>query len=247
VSDLAASIESNAKATLLQFEANRPRSLQPDVGMSELGGCPRRLGYRILGVAKSNKAGDPLAPFIGGAGHAALADMYEAENQRLGRVRYLIEHRVEIPPYALGGNVDLVDLEADGGPCVIDHKWVGATTLKSARLNGPSVIYRWQIHTYAAALRYYLDVQVANVAIIYWPRTGFLRDMYTWSEPYDEAIVEQALSRLDSVRTITSGLGVDGLKELPTSDTVPCSFCPYWMPAAVDLTEACPGHAPEVK
>ena len=86
-----------AVAELIQrTAAAAPRSLQVEMGPSEAGEpCTRRLAYKIMDWRKPGRDLDPWAAVQGVAVHAWLADAFRAENERLGRVRYLVEQRVQ--------------------------------------------------------------------------------------------------------------------------------------------------------
>ena len=80
-----------------------------------------------------------------------------------------------------------------------------------------------------------------TVALMFWPRNGRLSQAYLWQAPYDEALVEEALTRLDAVKTVTGRLGRGALPLLPTVEAY-CHYCPFFLPGATDLEESCPGH-----
>lgn len=219
-------------------EASRPRTLQRAIGPSEAGtACPRRLAYRMLDVEPANTGGDHWAAIIGTSVHAWLDEAFRAENEREGVERWLCDVKVELPDY-MRGSVDLYDRKTG---TVVDHKVLGAASLKRFRSDGPSMQYRTQVHLYAAGLRI-AGANVQHVAIAAWSRTGQLRDATWWSEPYDEAVVEDCLRRIDALRATTSALGLAALPLIPTADAY-CTYCPFYLPGATDATEACGGHA----
>jgi len=212
-----------------QADATKPRSTQTAIGPSDAGvECARRLGHKIAGTKPVNTAGDPWAAIVGTAVHAWLDGAFTGD-------RWITDRRVTLPGY-MTGTLDLYDTQTN---TVIDHKVVGATSLKRARDHGPSKQYVAQVNLYAAALEVE-GVPVDHVAIAYWSRSGNLRDAYLWTGPYDRDIVNQTLARLDAIRTIVDA---DGVASLPTADSY-CLFCPHYLPAATVLTEACPGHNP---
>lgn len=226
------------RAVVRNHESSRPRSRQKDLGPSEAGNpCNRRLAYRLLGANPVNTDSDPWAAIVGTAVHAWLENAYTAENARLGWDRWQTEVKVELPTY-MRGTVDLIDHHTK---TAIDHKVLGATSLKKFKADGPSEQYRTQVHLYAAGLRI-AGIEVDNVAIIAWSRSGQLKDALFWTEPYDEERVEAALRRIDALRSTTEALGRDALNLIPTTDAM-CTWCPFFVPAVTDATEGCPGHA----
>lgn len=221
-------------------ERSRPRSLQRDIGPSEMGtACNRRLAYRLLGVDPSNTDSDPWAAIVGTSVHAWLDDAFRRENERTGEERWLCDVKVELTGY-MRGSVDLYDRKT---ATVIDHKVLGTTTMRKFKAEGPSAQYRTQVHLYACGLRM-AGANVQHVAIAAWSRTGQLKDAAWWSEPYDEQVVEDALARLDALRTTTATLGAAALPLIPTTDAN-CMWCPFFLPGVTDATEACGGHVAE--
>jgi len=225
------------RAVVRAHEASRPRSVQKSIGPSEVGtACSRRLAYRLLDVTPCNTSSDPWASIIGTSVHAWLDTAFRLENERTGEERWLCDVKVELPGY-MRGSVDLYDKKTG---TVIDHKVLGATSLKKFRAEGPSVQYRTQVHVYAAGLRH-AGANVAHVAIAAWSRTGQLKDATYWTEPYDEGVVEGALRRLDALRTTTESLGRAALPLIPTADAY-CGYCPFYLPGVTDAEDACGGH-----
>jgi hypothetical protein len=217
-------------------ESSRPRSLQVQLGPSEVGtACARRLAYKLLQVELVNDGGDPWARILGTAAHAWLDDAFAEENVRTGDRRWITSVRVEITGY-LGGTIDLYDAAFRR---VIDHKVVGATTLRSAVKEGPSEQYRTQCHLYAFGL-INAGYPVEEIGIMYWPRTGYLKDAHLWTAPYDEAVVEQALRKIDALRDLVQ-VGTRVLPLIPTGEAH-CLYCPNYLPASTIIEEACPGH-----
>lgn len=224
----ATSIE-ELRAIVRDNDAKKPRSLQTSIGPSDAGTeCSRKLGHKLAGTTKVNTITDPWPAIVGTAVHAWLDNAFIGD-------RWRTDVRIELPGY-MHGHADLIDLHTS---TVIDHKVVGATAMKKYREQGPSQQYRTQIHLYAAGLEV-AGTPVDNVAIAFWSRSGNLRDSFMWTEPYDRAVADTALERIDAIRTV---LQLNGVASLPTSDNH-CTWCPYYLPAATMLTEACPGHAP---
>lgn len=220
------------KAVVVAYENNKPRSRQKDLGASEAGHpCNRRLAYKLLGASGVNSDADKWPAIVGTATHSWLEKAFSGDE------RWATEVSIELPTY-LRGTVDLVDLQTN---TVIDHKVMGATSLKRFKADGPSEQYRTQVHLYACGLRLQgYDIQ--QVAIAAWSRSGGLKDAHYWSEPYDEQRVEEALRRIDALREVTNSLGRDALALIPTTDAN-CTWCPFYVPAVTDVTEGCPGHA----
>lgn len=229
------------RALVRTHDAERPRSRQRAVGPSQVGvPCARQLAYAVAGTPPVNTDGDPWAAYVGTAVHAQLADAIEAENTRLGRRRYLVEEPVRIND-TLAGTVDLYDADTR---TVIDHKVLGVTSHKKLHAEGPSGVYRTQVHLYGFGLQL-AGHRVERVAIAAWPRSGLLSGLHVWSEPWDEAVVEDALTRLHNTRTVLDLLGTDpaALWRVEATPGPHCTFCDWFAPGATDPAEGCPGDA----
>lgn len=227
------------RAVVRAHERSRPRSLQRSIGPSEAGtACDRRLAYRMLGTEPTNTDSDPWAAIVGTSVHAWLDEAFRAQNDRDDdeRQRWHCDLKVDLPGY-MSGSVDLYDAKTG---TVIDHKVLGATSLKKFKAEGPSEQYRTQVHLYACGLRM-AGANVQNVAIAAWSRTGMLHHALWWQEPYDEERVEKALARIDALATTTAALGTAALPLIRTADAH-CGYCPFYLPASTEIGEACAGH-----
>lgn len=221
-------------------DSGKPRSRQAFVGPSEVGmECARRLAYRMMRAPKHNTMSDPWAAITGTAVHTWLAEAFDAANEQLGRVRYLVEKNVEIRP-GLSGSCDLYDADR---AMVLDHKNVGNTMMRKYRDEGPSAQYRVQAHLYGRGMRN-LGLPVEEVAIAFFPRAGNLGGMFVWSEPYSDTIVEEALSRHDSILELAAALDVDAdptnYERIPKHVSKVCRFCPWFKPGGSGAS--CPGE-----
>ncbi|MGI8313312.1 hypothetical protein [Saccharopolyspora hattusasensis] len=226
---------------IIARDQGRPRSRQSLVGPSEVGQeCARRLAYRMMREPKPPQpAYDPWAAITGTAVHTWLAEAFAEANERLGRVRYLIEKTVEIRP-GLSGSCDLYDADR---AIVIDHKNVGTTMAKKYREDGPSEQYRVQAHLYGRGFRN-LGLPVKEVAIVFFPKAGNLGGTFIWSEPYSDEVVDQALARHDTILEASIALDVtespENYERLPKSVSRLCRYCPWFQPGGSGRT--CPGE-----
>lgn len=235
------------KQVIVDASARAPRSLQTGIGPSEVGAaCARKLAYRLLDIPATNTATDPLPSAVGTGAHAWIADAFEADNKRLGRVRWLTETRVQCGVVA--GSCDLLDTDTG---TVIDHKFPGATAMRKAKTDGPSDQYRVQAHLYglghSAAGRL-----VKRVAIVFYPRGGMLTDAHIWSQPYNATIARDALARLESIAAgIDAWMGATGgdknatLAAIAPTPSPLCNWCPALNRCADDLSQGCPGETPK--
>jgi len=225
--------------------AAHPRSAQKAIGPSEIGTpCQRRLGYRLAGVPQV-QAGGSWRPTVGTAVHSWL-DMAFADprwNDAEGTARWLTETKVDVGEIAgipITGRADLYDRITGTS---IDHKCVGITTLRAARAGRVDPKYRVQGHLYGRGWAR-AGLPIETVAISYLPNNGELNEAHWWSEPYDEAIAVGALEAANTVAVLLKVVPAAMLLPVLATANDHCNWCPWFMPAATDLTEACPGHRP---
>jgi hypothetical protein len=222
--------------------ADAPRTRQTAVGPSELGTpCPRRLAYRMAGVRPVNERGVAWKPAVGSAVHVFLADVFCEANRGLASPRWLSEVPVEVGEVAgvpVRGSADLFDRVT---ATVVDFKVVGVASLRSMKANGPGPQYRSQFHLYARGF-VRRGLEVDRVAMLALPQNGEFAEAVWWSEPYQEQIALDALSRADAVAALVQAAGPSAAAVLPTTDAF-CAFCPWWSPANTELAQACPGHS----
>jgi CRISPR/Cas system-associated exonuclease Cas4 (RecB family) len=171
---------------LHEKENKRGRSTQVQIGPSELGGCRRKVWYRLNGQPETNDNEVKLAAIMGTAIHTAIENAL-ADNQEV-----LLEKTVEF-----GGMKAHVDCFIPGTGDVVDWKTVKVKNLSYF----PSEQQRWQVQVYG----YLIDKsglgKVQNVNLVAIPRDGDERDILVHSEPYDEAIALEALNWLEAIRT----------------------------------------------
>jgi len=220
-----------------------PRNQQVAVGPSEMGDeCDRRLAYRALDVKGPNTSGDPWPSIVGVAVHGWLADAFTLENQRLGRVRYLIEQRVFMTD-GISGTCDLFDVDQAE---VIDHKILGTTSMKKIKSGDIAARYQVQLQLYGFGLRR-AGRRVERVSLACYPRGGFLDGLYVWSTDYDEATALAALARFSNISAAALVLNLDDpstsfwgmIPAQPTPER--CAWCPYWRPGRPADFTGCPG------
>ncbi|UEJ82668.1 hypothetical protein Bra3105_17860 [Brachybacterium halotolerans subsp. kimchii] len=196
-------------STITDAIRNQPRSLQKIIGPSELGtDCTHCLAAKLAGWAEQERD-IPWLPFIGTAVHAELARIFETASQTAvktgGRGRWLVEQRVYvgmIGPHPITGSCDLYD-QATG--TVLDHKIVGAETLRTAKA-GVKEVYRVQAHLYGLGWEN-AGHTPERVAIAHLPRNAVsLTQDVIHVEDYDPAIARAALERANRVHANVTAL-----------------------------------------
>lgn len=229
--------------------ARAPRSLQEHLGPSELGQpCDRQVVGKMAGLPTTNHVSDPWPSIMGTAGHLWMDRAFTEIDARLraetGRIRFLPEARVS-PDDQHPGTADLYDAEKRA---VVDHKFLGETSMAKIRKGTPPPWYFFQLLLYRRGyLR--LGLPVDHVAIAAWPRTGSsLAGLYVWTHtptPDDDLAVDQLLART-GIRYQLSGevrAGRLSIMQVPaTPDDDACYFCPLYRPeTAYDQGPGCPG------
>jgi CRISPR/Cas system-associated exonuclease Cas4 (RecB family) len=169
-------------------DASRSRSTQTQVGPSEIGGCRRKVWYRLNAQPETNENQSKLAAIMGTAIHAAIEDA-------IGHIdpegkEYLVETEV-----AYGDMKAHVDLFVPSTGAVIDWK-----TSKVKNLSYfPSKQQRWQVQVYGYLLsKNGYDVKTVNLVAI--ARDGAEKDVKVHTEPYDEAVALEAFAWLEAVK-----------------------------------------------
>lgn len=205
---------------LLAWDQTRPRTKQREFGMSDLGECRRRAGYRLAGAEPSNPGGSVQAA-MGVAVHDAIASVL-AEFAEPGD---LVEHAVTFA--GIPGHLDRYEVTT---ATVRDVKTTSSRWLGKLRVNGPTRANLWQVSGYAAGL-IAQGHKVRRIGIDYLARdTG---DEWRWEGDFDPQHVRDALAWLRQVRdTPLEMLNRDHDPEGPF-----CKGCPF-------LTICWDGHVP---
>lgn len=223
---LTAAAERTTADLLLEWDRSRPRSQQTAFGMSELGDCRRRAGYRLAGVAPTNHGGS-LQAVMGTAIHEAAAAVLKAQ-QAAGLIPAddLIEHEV-----SFAGILGHLDRYEAATASLIDIKTTSDRWLQKLKVQGPSRSHLWQTHGYAAAL-IAEDRKVKQIVIDYLARdTG---EQWRWTGRFDPQHMRDALEWVTEVRNTE----LDFLARDHQPDSAWCQHCPFrdlcWEGAVTD-------------
>ncbi|PXY20353.1 PD-(D/E)XK nuclease family protein [Prauserella endophytica] len=196
---------------LLEWDRQRPRSRQRELGWSEVGGCRKRAGFRLAGTEPTNPGGSVQA-VLGTAIHEAVQQRL-VESAAPGD---LVEHPVEFA--GIPGHLDRY--EAGSGD-LVDVKTTSSRWLEHIKEHGPDRGHLWQTNGYAAALTKQGHV-VRRIVIDYIARdTG---ELYRWTGKPDVMHVREALNWLKLVRETPL--------EMLNRDYDPygpfCGHCPFY-------------------
>jgi CRISPR/Cas system-associated exonuclease Cas4 (RecB family) len=194
-------------SALHEVEKSRPRSTQVQIGPSELGGCRRKVWYKLNDQPETNENELKLAAIMGTAIHGAIEKALE------GNSSVMLETEVEHD--GMKAHIDCY-IPASGD--VVDWK-----TVKARNLNYfPSLQQRWQVQTYGYLVEQSGLGKVHNVHLVAIPRDGDERDIVVHSEKYDPAIALEALSWLAAIKESSDA-------PAPERDESYCKFyCKYY-------------------
>jgi hypothetical protein len=206
------------------FSTDR-RSLQSEIGSSEIGWeCDRRLAYRLSGAAVTNP-GDPMAAIFGTGLHLWLSREFDRINSR--RFRYLVEYGCTYR--GVLGHGDLFDLET---ATVVDWKSTTIAKIRSMRRSEVPAYYVVQIQHNAAALA--ADGwQPQAVALKFFPKDSTLDNSWLWRSVPDRAVVDTAIDRVDRLRNTDPAV-------VPATPGRHCAFCAQYDKDSTDLSRSCP-------
>ena len=166
-------------------DAKRSRSTQVQIGPSELGGCRRKVWYKLNDQPETNENELKLAAIMGTAIHGAIEKALENNEE------VMLESEVEY-----NGMKAHVDCFFPRTGDVVDWK-----TVKTKNLNYfPSLQQRWQVQTYGYLIEQSGLGKVHNVHLVAIPRDGDERDIKVHSEPYDREVALEALSWLAAIK-----------------------------------------------
>jgi CRISPR/Cas system-associated exonuclease Cas4 (RecB family) len=176
------------------------------IGPSELGGCRRKVWYRLNDQPETNDGELKLAAIMGTAIHT------EIEKALSDNPDVLLETEVEY-----NGMKAHIDCFVPGTGDVIDWK-----TSKVKNLGYfPTTQQRWQVQVYGYLLAKN-GHKVERVSLVAIARDGDERDVKVHTEPYNEAMALEALGWLSAVKEAAEA-------PAPEKDASYCQFyCKFY-------------------
>jgi len=205
----------NPKELLLtvlhEKDANKSRSKQTQVGPSEIGGCRRKVWYRLNDQPETNFQLKKLAAIMGTAIHSEIEKAIEAIDPN--GEKYWVETEVEFN--GIKAHIDLFIPETGS---VVDWKTVKVKNLSYF----PSAQQRWQVQVYGYLLEQSGKAKVKDVNLVAIARDGDEDNVRIHTEPYDEDIALEALEWLTEVKRMETA-------PEPEKDSNFCkSYCQYY-------------------
>lgn len=201
---------------------NAPRNLQKAIGPSEIGHpCPRQVAMKVAGVTPNPSWLDPMPSILGVAFHNWM------ENN-LDLSEWIPEHRVHVDGRGLWGHSDAYHIPTR---TVVDWKLLGATMWRDWTGGYVNGTYKVQAHSYGKGF-VRAGYPVDRVAVAVFCRAKPLQDLYVWSEPWDQSVADQALLRLEAIKTYVASSGASDGNRAPLLAIDPvagdgCYFCPF--------------------
>nr|WP_237418441.1 PD-(D/E)XK nuclease family protein [Actinomadura rayongensis] len=143
-----------------------------------------------------------------------------------GAGRFLVEHRVSYR--GVSGTADLYDRRER---LAVDWKTTKKAKIRALRRSGAAPRnYVTQLQTYGAGLAA-AGESPERVALVWLPVDGTLSDVHAWVTPYDRAVADAAIDRLESLRGLTPAA-------VAASPSRLCEWCDWYQPGGGD---GCPG------
>ena len=170
-------------------DAGRARSKQTQIGPSELGGCRRKVWYRLNDQPETNDNEMKLAAIMGTAIHSAIEEAITVADPK--SEKYWVETSVEYN--GMKAHIDLYIPETGD---VVDWKTVKVKNLSYF----PSLQQRWQVQVYGYLLDKSGKGSPRTVNLVAIARDGDERDVKVHSEPYDPKMAEEALNWLAAIK-----------------------------------------------
>lgn len=226
--------------TLFQEAMDRhPRGKQQMLGPSEIGGCPRKIAFKIkYGVGDGGRQG--------WAAHKGVQLHKWAHEEVFDRQapRFLSDLSLpQVVDWVHGGTLDLIDTRPP--VTVIDFKFPGDPSIEKARRGKPPEDYFVQVQAYAAGAMK-SGIPVERVALFYAPMCG--DDLHgaakgavllTW--PVDLKVAIDHFREIKRIQDLVSEKPFGEVMELlPTKDSF-CHGCPNWT-GNRDIRALCHGH-----
>jgi hypothetical protein len=244
---IAMALKQELSEIILWNEQNSPRSKQLAVGPSELGdACDRRLAYRIAGIPAVNTASDPWPAIVGTSIHQWLEKAINQYQEANGDLGWRTELRVYPDPLVQGSS-DVFNIRTG---VVLDHKSTGTDVMRKLKKGGaPPPGYITQIQLYGLG-HANAGRKVERVALIFYPRSGWLSDVYVWSTPYDEAVARAALDRMYRIGHQLIELQIESnhhrFQFIEATPGDSCTWCAHYsMELGIDVAasgKGCPGR-----
>ena len=178
------SIKETLVNKLTEQDKTRPRSVQTQVGVSEIGGCATRVWHKVNGTEVTNPDTLRLAAIMGTALHSMIEEVFTPDP------RYWVE--VEVFVGDILGHIDLIDTETN-------TIWDWKTTTKNSLTYFGSKQQMLQVQLYGW-LANQNGIKIDRVGLVAIARDGNESDITELSWAYDEALALEAIEKYHSIK-----------------------------------------------
>jgi hypothetical protein len=239
---------------LIEFDASRPRSMQKELGPSEIGAsCVAQIARKLAGLPEKEVTAPLWAPLQGTSIHATMEQVIGFWNLREGGPRWESERAVAIDD-GITGHADAYD---GAHKMIIDWKYSGTTTLRGVKAAQRKGLpprdqikqqYRIQGHLYGFGFEQ-LGYPVEWVRVVFLARSWKFADSVEWTERYNPQLVDWALLRYDAIRRTVMELDIlnnpQNIALVPTTPGDECNWCPFYSPGQPTSALGCAGNEEE--
>lgn len=209
-----------------------PRSAQIEIGPSEVGGCMRKVAWKLAYGGDTDKEGG-WAAHKGTLIHAWLDETFKGAARFMpdGGLRFHSDMKLPKAHRDVnGGTLDLYDLLTQ---TVIDWKAPGEWTIKAVRGGKVSWGYYAQCQIYGYGLER-LGYPVSRVAIMYLPMCGddlhsIARGAILLTWPYDPQVALDEFAGVERIKTMLSVAPVRKVLEVMETKSDFCANCPAFV------------------
>src|SRR6266566_2843167 len=229
------------KRLILADLERQPRSLQKEIGPSEVGHpCARWLAYRLSQADKALQL-PPWRQNVGVQVHRWLDELVAGDENWIPSLWVPVGELT--PGRTIWGTMDAYYIPTF---TVVDYKIPGPNQMKEHRTGKTeNEQYKVQVQCYGAGA-VALGLRVEEVMIIRLPAAGELSAMSVSRAPFDEGVASRALARVAAVQSLVDEVGPAAASVPPATEHY-CSRCDYFRPNSNDLLKGCPGVHTEVK
>lgn len=231
---------------VLWNERESPRSKQVAIGPSELGvACDRRIAYKLANIPVVNDLSDPWPAVVGTAVHNWLESAVNGFQAVNGDRGWLTEMHVFPDPLVQGHS----DVYNSRKKMIVDYKTAGTEVMRKVKKGQIPEGYIKQIQIYGLG-HVLAGRPVERVALAFFPRSGWLDDMYVWQAPYDESVARGALDRMYQIGYKLLDLEIENnphrFEQIDATPGDDCAFC-SWLSRTAEPDVAatqfgCPGR-----
>lgn len=228
VDPAAAALKRELQDIVLWNENHSPRSQQVSIGPSEIGDpCDRKIAYRLAAVPAVNTWSDPWPAIVGTAVHAWLETAINNYQRVHGDQGWRTELTVFPDQFIIGHSDAYNYLHRT----VLDHKTSGTEGMRKVRKGILPPSYRSQVHMYGLG-HALAGRPVETVALAFFPRSGWLRDLFIWQEPYDETVAKAALARMYGIGQRLIDMNIEAnphrYEQIEATPGDSCVWCPWY-------------------